>query len=103
LTLIRDEAINPGGKFHHSRVGRGLATFDINQLPTHQVISCKSQARYISGILWEEGIIVQPVTRGRAARNVKEITIKVDNPGSIGTFLVFQQYIDRAALFSLSR
>jgi hypothetical protein len=103
LTLIRDEAINPGGKFHHSRVGRGLATFDINQLPTYQGISSKSQARYISGILGEGGIIVQPVTRGRVARNVKEITIKVGNPGSIGTFLVFQHYIHRAAPFSLSK
>jgi hypothetical protein len=105
LTLIEDEAINPRGKFHHSRVGRGLATFDINQLPTYQGISSKSQARYIGGILGGGGIIVQPVTRGRAGRNVnvEKITIKVGNPGSVGTFIVFQRYLHIAAPFSLSR
>jgi len=51
LTLIRDEAINPGEKFHRGRISRGLATFDVDQLPTHQGISSKRQARYISGVL----------------------------------------------------
>ena len=103
LTLIRNESIKPRGEFHLGRVGRGLATFDINQLPTHQGISSKRQTRYISSILRGILRIIQAVRRGRAARNLKEVTPKIGNPGSIGGFPVSQLYLHVAALFSLPR